>query len=58
MKIRNADLPPARRMEFRIGINLGDTLPRRSAFTVMASTLPHGSKAWLMQAVLYFRYGL
>ncbi len=26
LKIRNADLPPARRMEFRIGINLGDII--------------------------------
>src|SRR5713226_3157102 len=26
LKIRNADLPPDRRMEFRIGINLGDVI--------------------------------
>ena len=26
LKTRNADLPPARRMEFRIGINLGDVI--------------------------------
>src|SRR5712692_4620117 len=26
LKIRNADLPPNRRMEFRIGINLGDVI--------------------------------
>jgi TolB-like protein/Tfp pilus assembly protein PilF len=26
LKIHNADLPPARRMEFRIGINLGDII--------------------------------
>src|SRR5262249_41247095 len=26
LKLRNADLPPDRRMEFRIGINLGDVI--------------------------------
>src|SRR6266487_6094491 len=26
LKIRNAELPPQRRMEFRIGINLGDVI--------------------------------
>ena len=26
LKIRNVDLPPARRMEFRIGVNLGDVV--------------------------------
>ena len=28
LRRRNADLPPARRMHFRIGINLGDVIHR------------------------------
>jgi len=30
LKIRNADLPESRRMEFRIGINLGDVIEEKS----------------------------
>ena len=35
---RNAELPPARQMEFRIGSTLGMWLRRRDAYTEMVST--------------------
>src|SRR6266853_2945930 len=31
LKAENASLPPERRMEFRIGVNLGDVMVRRGA---------------------------
>ena len=43
--MRNADVPAERRIEFRIGINLGDIISRSSATsTATASMSPHGSK--------------
>ena len=35
LKTRNAELPENRRMEFRIGINLGDVVRRRGKFSGM-----------------------
>ena len=38
LKNRNAELPENRRMEFRIGVNLGDVIKREREFTGMGST--------------------
>ena len=50
MALRNADLPADRRIEFRIGINLGDIIKDGREITVMASTSPPASKPWRPRA--------
>jgi len=42
LRRRNANLPPARKMEFRIGINLGDVVVKGDGSTEMAVILPRG----------------
>ena len=42
LKAENANYPPERRMEFRIGVNLGDVSSKASKFTATASILPRG----------------
>src|SRR4029077_15260295 len=46
MTERNADVPPERRIEFRIGINLGDIIIDEATSTATASTSPRVSKLW------------
>jgi len=46
LQARNAELPEDRRMEFRIGINLGDVIVEVSGFTVMGSTSQHVLRIW------------
>src|SRR5712691_6744209 len=41
---RNADLPDARKMEYRIGINVGDVIVEGAGSTGMASTSRRGWK--------------
>ena len=45
MAERNADVPADRRMQFRIGVNLGDVIHDERVSTAMASTSQRGSKA-------------
>ena len=42
LKAENAKLPPERRMEFRIGVNLGDVMVEGDQITVMGSTSRRG----------------
>ena len=51
LKTRNAELPPHRRMEYRIGINVGDVLVGGSASTAMVSISRPAWKAWQMAGV-------
>ena len=51
MAERNADVPAARRIEFRIGINLGDILKDGAISTATASISPRAWRIWLSQAV-------
>ena len=44
LKARNADLPENRRMQFRIGINLGDVIEEGDGSTETASTSPPALK--------------
>jgi adenylate cyclase len=44
LKSKNADLPENRRMEFRVGVNLGTLLRMERGFTVMESALLPGSR--------------
>ena len=41
---RNAELPYERKMEFRIGVNVGDVVEEETEFTVMVLTSPLGWK--------------
>jgi class 3 adenylate cyclase len=45
LKTRNDSLPEDRRMEFRIGVNLGDVMVRARTCSATASTSPRGSRA-------------
>jgi class 3 adenylate cyclase len=51
MTQRNADFPADRRIEFRIGINLGDIIKDGRKSTVMASMSSLASKRWRPRAV-------
>ncbi len=47
---RNAELPENRRMDFRIGINLGDVIEEEDRIMEMESTLQPGWRLWLIRA--------
>jgi len=52
---RNAGLPPERRIEFRVGIHLGDVVEESDGdLMATASTLPRALKALLIRAVSVF----
>ena len=51
MAERNASVPADKRIEFRIGINLGDVIAEETTSMATASTSPPGSKRWRSQAV-------
>jgi adenylate cyclase len=55
IKARNEELPETRRMQFRIGINLGDVIQEKIAYMEMASTLLPDWKAWPNPAVSAYR---
>jgi adenylate cyclase len=42
LKTKNAELSDNRKMEFRIGVNLGDVMKMKIGFTVMGLILPRG----------------
>jgi adenylate cyclase len=44
MRERNADLPNGQRIEFRIGVNVGDVLSKATIFSATASTSRRASK--------------
>ena len=47
LKVRNAELPDQRQMEFRMGINVGDVCGRgRKDLRRRGSTSPHDWKGW------------
>jgi class 3 adenylate cyclase len=50
MAERNADIAAERRIEFRIGINLGDIIIDEGDITATASTSPPASKPWPSRA--------
>ena len=51
---RNAKLPYERKMEFRIGVNLGDVIDEGGEYTGMVSTSRLGWKVWLRLGVVAF----
>jgi class 3 adenylate cyclase len=51
----NDPLPPERRLELRIGVNLGDVIVDGTIFSVTGSTSPPDSKHWPSQAPFAFR---
>ena len=55
LKAENASLPPERRMEFRIGINLGDVIVDGRRSTATVSTSRHVWRAWRNRAASAFR---
>src|SRR5262245_46945413 len=50
LRKRNADLPAAHRMEFRVGINLGDVLVEGEKITGTGSISPRGWRGWQTRA--------
>ena len=42
LQARNAELPENRKMQFRIGVNLGDVIEEATGFTATGSTSPPG----------------
>ena len=46
---RNTDVPSDRRIEFRLGINVGDIIRDGATFMVTRSTPQRGSKPWPSQ---------
>jgi class 3 adenylate cyclase len=54
---RNAELPYNRKMEFRIGANLGDVIEEEGRTTVMVSILQPVWNLWLKQGASVFTAG-
>src|SRR5271167_1751521 len=50
MMARNADVPLGRRIEFRMGINVGDIIIEEATSSATGSTSQPGSKPWLSRA--------
>ncbi len=46
MAERNGDVPAERRIDFRVGINLGDVIVEGTTFTAMESTSLRAWRAW------------
>jgi hypothetical protein len=52
---QQALVPENGRLVFRMGVNLDNSSPRRTIFSVIASTLRHDSKEWPSRAACSFR---
>ena len=49
LKAKNTELPENQKMEFRMGVNIGDVIEEGKKIYGEGSILLHGSRAWLKE---------